>query len=449
MIIVPSTIPQQPQAEFPQLDSGLAVPTFLPGIKPLFKMVESPFSKFKEDKVRMLSVQDHKGMLQVYGEYVRSSKAWFKEKVLLVQAQAEGKELDEEQLAFLADPGVADGQYGINVLSEVVQIVLWYLDSGCSKYMTRNRSQLINFISKFLGTARFGNDKIANIMGYKDYQLGNVMISRVYYVEGLGYNFFSVGQFYDSDLEVAFHKHTCHIRDLEGVDLLKGSRGSNLYTLSLENMMSTSPICLLSKASKTKSWLWHRRLSHLNFDYITQLAKQGMVRGLPRLKFQKDHLCSARALGKSLSVIYISFVVYELYCSIHRRNINPVVAKQVALDNSLVPSEKILKIVKCNARIEFSKPQREEKYQVTLDALKLSPCYPAFMITAEVPKVYMHQFWNTIHKIKDTYAYRFKLDKKKFRVDSEVFHDILQIFPRLHNQAFVEPPSEEELVTFI
>ncbi|GJV04048.1 retrovirus-related pol polyprotein from transposon TNT 1-94 [Tanacetum coccineum] len=100
-------------------------------------------------------------------------------------------------------------------------------------------------------------------------------------------------------LKVAFRKHTCHIHDLDGVDLLKGSRGSNLYTLSLENMMATSPICLLSKASKTKYWLWHRRLSHLNFDYITQLAKQGMVRWLPRLKFQKDHLCSACALGKS------------------------------------------------------------------------------------------------------------------------------------------------------
>ncbi|GJW18564.1 hypothetical protein Tco_0026000 [Tanacetum coccineum] len=67
----------------------------------------------------------------------------------------------------------------------------------------------------------------------------------------------------------------------------------------------------------------------------------------------------------------------------------------------------------------FSKPQREETYQVTLDALKFSPCYPAFLITAEVPEVYMHQFWNTIKKIKDTDAYRFKLDKKKFRVDTE------------------------------
>ncbi|GKB55117.1 hypothetical protein Tco_0905870 [Tanacetum coccineum] len=121
----------------------------------------------------------------------------------------------------------------------------------------------------------------------------------------------------------------------------------------------------------------------------------------------------------------------------------------IALDNSLDAPEKRLKIEKCNARIAFKKPQREETYQVTLDALKLTPCYHAFLITAEVPQVYMHQFWNTIHKIKDTDAYRFKLDKKKFQVDTDVFHKILQICPRLPNQAFVVTPSEEELVTFI
>ncbi|GKB16902.1 integrase, catalytic region, zinc finger, CCHC-type containing protein [Tanacetum coccineum] len=113
-------------------------------------------------------------------------------------------------------------------------------------------------------------------MGYGDDQMGNVTISWVYYVEGLGHNLFSVSQFCDSDLEVAFRKHTCYIRDLEGVDLLKGSRGSNLYTLSLEDMMLSSPIYLLSKASNTKSLLWHRRLSHLNFGSITTLAKQGL-----------------------------------------------------------------------------------------------------------------------------------------------------------------------------
>ncbi|GKA59564.1 retrovirus-related pol polyprotein from transposon TNT 1-94 [Tanacetum coccineum] len=56
---------------------------------------------------------------------------------------------------------------------KVVQIVLWYLDSGCSKHMTGNRSQLMNFVSKFLGIVRFGNDQIVKIMGYGDYQLGN------------------------------------------------------------------------------------------------------------------------------------------------------------------------------------------------------------------------------------------------------------------------------------
>ncbi|GJU82776.1 retrovirus-related pol polyprotein from transposon TNT 1-94 [Tanacetum coccineum] len=146
---------------------------------------------------------------------------------------------------------------------------------------------------------KFGNDQVAKIMGYGDYQIRNVTISRVYYVEGLGHNLFSVGQLCDSNLEVAFRQHTCFIRNLEGVDLLTGSRGDNLYTLSLGNMMASSPICLLSKASKTKSWLWHRRLSHLNFGAINHLARHGLVRGLPKLKFEKDHLCSAYALGKS------------------------------------------------------------------------------------------------------------------------------------------------------
>nr|GEW07189.1 retrovirus-related Pol polyprotein from transposon TNT 1-94 [Tanacetum cinerariifolium] len=131
------------------------------------------------------------------------------------------------------------------------------------------------------------------------------------------------------------------------------------------------------------------------------------------------------------------------------RNMNPVAAQQVTLDNAFVAHEKRLKIEKCNARIEFIKPQREATCQVTLDALKLSLCYLAFLITVEVLKIYMHQFWNTINKIRDTYAYNFKLYKKKCRVDTEVFREILQICPRLKNQDFVDPFSEEELVTFI
>ncbi|GJW61880.1 integrase, catalytic region, zinc finger, CCHC-type containing protein [Tanacetum coccineum] len=140
---------------------------------------------------------------------------------------------------------------------------------------------------------------LSSPISFINFLIGNVIISRVYYVEGLGHNLFSVGQFCDSDHEVAFRKHTCFVRNLEGVDLLSGSRGTNLYSLSIRDMMASSPIHLLSKATKTKSWLWHHRLSHLNFGAINHLARHGLVCGLPRLKFEKDHLCSACAMGKS------------------------------------------------------------------------------------------------------------------------------------------------------
>ncbi|GKF48085.1 hypothetical protein Tco_0141336, partial [Tanacetum coccineum] len=120
--------------------------------------------------------------------------------------------------------------------------------------MTGDRSQLTNFVHKFLGSVKFGNDQITKIMGYGVYQIRNITISRVYYVEGLGHNLFSVGQLCDSDLEVGFRKHTCFVRNLEGVDSLSGSWETNLYTLLIRDMMASSLICLLSKALKTKSW---------------------------------------------------------------------------------------------------------------------------------------------------------------------------------------------------
>ncbi|GJS11957.1 retrovirus-related pol polyprotein from transposon TNT 1-94, partial [Tanacetum coccineum] len=141
----------------------------------------------------------------------------------------------------------------------------------CSKHMTGNRSKLKNFVEKFIRTVRFGNDHFGAIMGYGDYVYGDSVISR----------------------------HSCFVRDMNGVDLLKGSRSTNLYTILIDDMMKSSPVCLLSKASKIKSWMWHRRLNHLNFDTINDLAQKDLVRGLPRLKFEKDHLCSTCQLGKS------------------------------------------------------------------------------------------------------------------------------------------------------
>ncbi|GJS09585.1 retrovirus-related pol polyprotein from transposon TNT 1-94 [Tanacetum coccineum] len=109
-----------------------------------------------------------------------------------------------------------------------------------------NLKLLCNFVEKYLGTVRFGNDQFAPILGYGDLVQGNVMINRVYYVEGLNHNLFSVGQFCDVDLE-----------------------------------------------------LWHQRLSHLNFDYINLLSKKDVLIGLPKLKYVKDQLCSSCEVSKA------------------------------------------------------------------------------------------------------------------------------------------------------
>ncbi|GJX07195.1 integrase, catalytic region, zinc finger, CCHC-type containing protein [Tanacetum coccineum] len=158
-------------------------------------------------------------------------------------------------------------------MHKLVEIILFIVDSGCSKHMTGNLKLLTNFVEKFLGTVKFGNDQIAPILGYGDLVQGTITIKRVYYVEGLNHNLFSVGQFCDADLEVAFRKSTCYIRDLKGNDLLTGSRGTDLYSISLQDSTTPNPICLMAKATSSQAWLWHRRLSHLNFDTINLLEE--------------------------------------------------------------------------------------------------------------------------------------------------------------------------------
>nr|GEW07830.1 retrovirus-related Pol polyprotein from transposon TNT 1-94 [Tanacetum cinerariifolium] len=94
-------------------------------------------------------------------------------------------------------------------------------------------------------------------------------------------------------------KSTCFVRDLQGNDLLVNNHGSNLYTISLQESTSSTPLCLMAKATLTQAWLWHRRLSHLNFDYINLLSKKDIVIGLPKLKYVKDQLYSSCELSKA------------------------------------------------------------------------------------------------------------------------------------------------------
>nr|GEW06931.1 hypothetical protein [Tanacetum cinerariifolium] len=161
-------------------------------------------------------------------------------------------------LEFFDCPGLRQGVEDLKeLLHKIVQLILFIVNSGCTKYMTGNLKLLCNFVEKFLGTFCFGNDQFAPIIGYEDLVQGN------------------------------------------GNDLLVGNRGSDLYIISLQESTSSTPLCLMAKATPTQARLWHRRLSHLNFDYINLLSKKDIVISLPKLKYVKDQLCSSCELSKA------------------------------------------------------------------------------------------------------------------------------------------------------
>nr|GEV77659.1 hypothetical protein [Tanacetum cinerariifolium] len=143
--------------------------------------------------------------------------------------------------------------------------------------------------------------------------------------------------------------------------------------------------------------------------------------------------------------------VKRIFCYL-KRTINMVLRimsqeqiQQVACEDSVDR----VKISATNMRIEPTVPQKEETFQVVLDIIKASPCFKAFAITADVRKIYMQQFWSTIKKTKKTSFYKFGLSDKKFLVDVELFKKILNIFPRIPNEEFIAPPSEEDLLAFL
>ncbi|GJX56512.1 retrovirus-related pol polyprotein from transposon TNT 1-94 [Tanacetum coccineum] len=153
----------------------------------------------------------------------------------------------------------------------IVQLILFIVDSGCTKHMTGNLKLLCNFVEKFLGTVRFGNDQFAPILGYGDLNQGNVTIKRVYYVEGLNHNLFSVGQFCDADLEVAF-RISCFVRDLQEM---------------ITNWLHQS------------SMLWHEDFLHLNSRITSLYSQRRYCDRLNKLKYVKDQLCSSCEMSKA------------------------------------------------------------------------------------------------------------------------------------------------------
>nr|GEV26131.1 hypothetical protein [Tanacetum cinerariifolium] len=161
--------------------------------------------------------------------------------------------------------------------------------------MIGNLKLLINFVWTFMRTVRFENDHVAAILGFGDLQWGNILITRVYFVKGLGHNLFSVGQFYDFDLEVAFQRNACFVKNLEGVGLLKEDCSTNLYTINLHEM----PL-----HRQSVSWLVL------------------LLQSLPKFKYHKEHLCPSCETMRIASINekrYVLVIVddYSRYMWVH------------------------------------------------------------------------------------------------------------------------------------
>nr|GEY89822.1 hypothetical protein [Tanacetum cinerariifolium] len=221
----------------------------------------------------------------------------------------------QESKVMKNDKVIAPGMFMINPFKtsrEEKHVPNIVRESARTKPITVSQPPVFTKKDKFMGTIRFENDHVAAILGFGDLQWGNILITRVYFVEGLGHNLFSVGQFCDSNLKVAFRRNACFVRKLKGVDLLNGDHSTNLYTINLHEMASASPICLMARASSTKSWLWHQRLTHLNFDTINDLGKNDLVSGLPKFKYHKEHICPSCEQGKSKRASHLPKPVQNL-----------------------------------------------------------------------------------------------------------------------------------------
>ncbi|KAI3684902.1 hypothetical protein L6452_34130 [Arctium lappa] len=176
---------------------------------------------------------------------------------------------------------------------------LWYIDSGCSRHMTGFKHLLHNYVEEPAGTVSFANSELTGfIRGHCSLTNGTITIKKVLFVDGLDHNLFSTSQFCDSKFQVRFTVDSCFLDDKDGCEIFKAERHGNLYEVHFPTLFATRPVCLIAKVSRAESWIWHRRLSHQNFQAINQLARHGIVKGLPELRFEKNSLCPACEMGK-------------------------------------------------------------------------------------------------------------------------------------------------------
>jgi len=180
---------------------------------------------------------------------------------------------------------------------------LWYLDSGYSKHMTGDASQLINLKWKLDGFVTYGDNNRGRIHGVGD--IGgddDEIIKDVLLVDGLRHNLLSISQMCDKGYKVMFEPNLRLIVDSKTSEaVLVSKRVNNVYMLNV-SCITSSMNYLLSRNDET--WLWHKRLAHIHMHHLNRLASKELVIGLPKLKFERDKLCEACQKGKQTKSYY-------------------------------------------------------------------------------------------------------------------------------------------------
>nr|GEZ48098.1 hypothetical protein [Tanacetum cinerariifolium] len=271
---------------------------------------------------------------------------WFKDKVLLVQAQANGQVLQEEELKFLADPGIPKSSSNQMVITNNATYQaddLDAYDSDCDEINSAKIALMANL-------SPYGSDNLTE--------------------------------------EIDSLKHTLS-------EYLKENE-------SFEKKISILKDDLQKKESR-------------NID--RELALEKEVKELNNIMFKRN------------------------------QNMATTIEKQTALDESLVPSSQRLRIGRSNFRLPSDIQSKEATFQVVYDVLRNSPPFRAFQVTADVPEIYMQEFWATAKLHYN--SIRFKIDAKKSVLNLEAFREMLHISPRIPNQPFADLPTEEEILEFL
>ncbi|KAJ9562067.1 hypothetical protein OSB04_007227 [Centaurea solstitialis] len=192
---------------------------------------------------------------------------------------------------------------------------IWYLDSGCSKHMTGNKHVLIDFKEEGGPSVKFGGEGRGITRGFGTLTNGKTTFRRVSYVEGLTHNLLSISQLCDKDHKVSFSKKSCQVKNKHKKVILRGQRSHDVYVINMDT--STENVCFMSRASSEINWLWHKRLSHLNFKTINQLSISNLVKGLLENSFAKESLCAACEKGKQTKASFKSKQVSSINSPLH------------------------------------------------------------------------------------------------------------------------------------